>query len=595
MLILIIKSMLKFTLLLFLPTLILSGESHAKIIQILHTNDLHASLNISGAAEDGTPEYGGWAQLKTTMDTLTASAKNQDIETIRLDAGDFFEGTLSYFPDHGVNVLKAFQSIGYDAASLGNHDWLMGAQNTDDALEKAPFPFPLLSANSEFSPALKNLNRQILPSTQIVRDGIKIGIVGLSTDEVFYKWITKVDSYKNDMNILDYRDYLDLETGEMAAGIANEEANKLHESNDLVIALTHIGLKEDKKLAESSTNIDLIVGGHSHTRMDSLGLIENANGEMVPIVQTGATGLFIGKILVDVVPGKKPQVLTYELIPVLNSTEADPVVSAHLAHSEKRIEQLYTPEKLNKVVGQAETRLISGSGGPTAYSQFVVDAMKDSTGADIGLDLGEFHSNSAQAKGEVTLRKLMEMYPRKLNAEQNEGLYVYHFKIPGWALQLALKIAVQFGYEPALSGVEFKTFQINDEEYLVEKDSLGASWKAKALTKIRLNASSILINGKPLKLFKKYRVAAPEFVVRGAYAISFLTRLVMRNGKPTSTTIWDASEKYLSKIKTIKADPSLKTEVSDVGEYPYAKELLDDVLGKLQKSPELLKDSEGEL
>jgi len=221
--------------------------------------------------------------------------------------------------------------------------------------------------------------------------------------------------------------------------------------------------------------------------------------------------------------------------------------------------------------------------------------MKDSTGADIGLDLGEFHSNSAQDKGEVTLRKLMEMYPRKLNVEQNEGLYVYHFKIPGWALKLALKLAVQFGYEPALSGIEFTTFQINEEQYQFEKESLGDSWKAKALTKDRLTAGSILINGKPLKLFKKYRVAAPEFVVRGAYAISFLTRLVMRNGKPTNSTIWDASEQYLAKIKTIKADPSFKTEVSEDGEYPYAKELLDDVLETLQKSPELLKDSEGEL
>jgi 2',3'-cyclic-nucleotide 2'-phosphodiesterase (5'-nucleotidase family) len=573
--------------------LFISATSEAKIIQILHTNDLHAALHSAGAAADGDQTFGGWAQLKTVMDELTASARSQNIETIKLDAGDFFEGTLSYFPDHGINVLRAFQSIGYDAASLGNHDWLMGAQNTNAVFGKSPFPFPLLSANSEFSPWLKNLNQQILPSTQIVRDGIKIGIVGLSTDEVFYKWITKVDSYKYDMQIHNYRDYLDPDTNEIASGIANEEAAKLRENNDLVIALTHIGFKEDKKLAATSTNIDLIVGGHSHTRLDSLGVIENANGEMVPIVQTGATGVFIGKILVEVIPGKKPQVLTYELVPVLNSVAADPVVASHLETSEKRIEHQYGAQELNKVVGHSETRLISGSGGKTAYSKFIVDAMKDTTGADIGLDLGEFHSNSAQPKGEVNLRKLMEMYPRKLNAEQNEGLYVYQFRIPGWALKLALNLAIQFGYDLSTSGIEFKKNTISDEQFLVEQHSYGESWKAKALTKERLASNSILINGRPLKLFKKYRVATPEFVVRGAYAISWLTRLVMRGGRPSQYTIWDASEKYLAKIKTIQDDPSFKNTDPDHGEYAYGDELIKAVIKTIQVAPEFGSEKKG--
>lgn len=572
---------------LFAFLLFISGTTHAKVIQILHTNDLHAALNTSGAAADGEQAYGGWAQIKTVMDELTASARSQDIETIKLDAGDFFEGTLSYFPDHGINVLRAFQSIGYDAASLGNHDWLMGAQNTNEVFGKSPFPFPLLSANSEFSPYLKNLNKQILPTTQIKRSGLKIGIVGLSTDEVFYKWITKVDSYKYDMQIHDFRDYLDSETGEMVSGIANEEAAKLREENDLVIALTHIGFKEDKKLAATSTNIDLIVGGHSHTRLDSLGLIANAEGRMVPIVQTGATGVYIGKILVEVLPGKKPEVLTYELVPVLNSVTPDPVVAAHLKTSEERIEKQYGAQTLNKVVGKSETRLISGSGGKTAYSKFIVDAMKETTGADIGLDLGEFHSNSAQPKGEVTLRKLMEMYPRKLNAEQNEGLYVYQFRIPGWALKIALNLAIQFGYDLSTSGIEYKTNLISEQQFLSEQASYGDSWKAKALTNERLAGSSILINGQPLKLFKKYRVATPEFVVRGAYAISWLTRLVMRGGRPTPLTIWDASEKYLAKIQTIQDEPGFKKNDEDKSEYAYGDELIQDVLNTIQKAPEL--------
>jgi 5'-nucleotidase len=561
--------------------------ANAKVIQILHTNDLHASLKASGAAAEGKEATGGWAQIKSTMDGLTESAKLQQIETIRLDAGDFFEGTLSYFPDHGANVLKAFQSMGYDAVALGNHDWLMGARNTNRAFGKTPFPFPLLSANTELSSELSNLKKQIIPSTQIIRSGLRIGVMGLSTDEMFYKWITKVESKSSDMNIRKYHDVKDSNTGETIPGIANRLALDLSEKNDLVIALTHIGFKEDKKLAESSSNIDLIVGGHSHTLLESLSIVENKLGVPVPIVQTGSTGAFIGKILVDVIPGKRPQVLTYELIPVSNQAPSDPVVANHIDNSEKRLESLYGSNTLNQVVGQSEARLISGSGGETAYSRFIVDAMKDASGADLALDIGEFHSNSPQAGGDITIRKLMEMYPRKLNASQNEGLYVYQFSIPGWMLKIALKLAVKFGYPLSLSGVNYKTASISDAQYGTEKEKLGDNWKAKALTRYRLQDSSIQINGKPLKYFKQYKVATPEFVVRGAYAISFLTKLVVRWGKPTKHTIWDASANYLSKIKVIRDQTGYKQSTVFQGDYTYSRELLEELLRSISTDANL--------
>lgn len=572
------------TALLLALSFVLSASSEAKVIQILHTNDLHAALNTAGAPEDGDIAFGGWAQIKTVMDQLTQQAKQKDIETIRLDAGDFFEGTLSYFPDHGRNVLKAFQSMGYDAAALGNHDWLMGAQNMNDTLGKTPFPFPVLSANSTFSPYLKNLRKQIVPSTQIVKDGIKIGIVGVSTDEIFYKWITKVDSYKYDMVIDDYRDYFDDETGEMLPGIANAEAAKLRKKNDLVIALTHIGFKEDKDLAESSSNIDLVVGGHSHTILESLAIVDNQKGDAIPVVQTGATGVYIGKILVDVVPGQKPKVLTYELVPVPHNTAPDLLIADLIQKSEERISDLYGADKLNKVVGRAETRLVSGTYGKSAYSQFVVDAMRDTAETDIAVDIGEFHTNSAQEKGEVTKRKLMEMYPRKLNVEQNEGLYVYRFRIPGWALKIALYLAVKFGYELSTSGIEYTTEDISDEQFEAEKSALGDSWKAAMLTPTRV--TSITIGGQPIRLFRKYTVATPEFLVRGAYAISWLTRLVIRGGHPTHYSIWDASEKYLSKIGVIREPKAKAAPWSQRGEYPFGSQLLQEIINEMHSAPE---------
>jgi len=555
-------------LLLTLLILMNPALTQAKVLQILHTNDLHASLTASGATSNGQSKTGGWAQVKTVMDRLTADAKAKQIETIRLDAGDFFEGTLSYFPDNGVNVLRAYQSMNFDATTLGNHDWLMGAVNTDASFGKSPFPFPVLSANIDICKGLPNLKKQIKPTTQILKDGIRIGVVGLSTDEIFYKWITKVDSGKKQMRIQDYRN----------TDIGNLKAAELRKKNDMVIALTHIGFTEDKKLAASSTDIDLVVGGHSHTILESLAIVENANGLPVPVVQTGVAGAVVGKIFVDVVPGKRPQVISYELVPVSNDEPKDAVTSQIVDESEKRVENLFGENKLNEVIGYAEDNLIAGSSGETAYSKFVVDAMKETTEADLAIDMGEFHSNSQQERGDVTGRKLMEMYPRKLNAAQNEGLYVYHFKIPGWILKIALKLVVKFGYTLSSSGIEYKTSNVSDSEYEAEKRQFTGSWKAFALTKTRLKEDTILIDGKPLKPFRKYTVAAPEFIVRGAYAISFLTRLALRDGKPTSTTIWEASKKHLSDIKVIRSSGMSSKSMKPAPAYNYSRELLDEFL-----------------
>ena len=285
----------------------LVAPAQATVIQILHTNDLHAALSTAGAPKPGDDEYGGWAQIKAKMDELTAAARSQGIETLRLDAGDFTECTMDYFPDQEVNILRAFQHMGYDAAALGNHDWMMGARSLDAAYGRAPFPFPILSANLKLRSNLTHLRRQVVPSTQVTKAGVRIGIVGLSTDEALYKWIGAVSSRKNEfrLNAFDDNTYEDqdddgnpVQVTEL--GIANASIRDLRQSNDLVIALTHIGIGADRVLAANSEGLDLIVGGHSHTVLESLDLVNDKSGREVPIVQTGVNGKYIGKLLVEV-------------------------------------------------------------------------------------------------------------------------------------------------------------------------------------------------------------------------------------------------------------------------------------------------------
>ena len=517
-------------------TLFLSVSSEAKIIQILHTNDLHASLMTSGAPAAGTPEFGGWAQIKSKMDLLTDQAAARGISTLRVDAGDFFEGTSFYFPDSGKSVLEAFQNMGYDAATLGNHDWLLGARDLDRVLGDLPFPFPLLSANLKIASALKNIKNQIEPSTQIIKDGTRIGIMGLSTDEAFYRWITKVNSKKNDLKILPY-----------LSGVASKITHDLRSENDVVIALTHIGYDEDQVLAAQTTGLDLIIGGHSHTFLESLTQVDDPDGHSVPIVQTGVNGHYIGKILIDVEPHQRAKVLSYELVPVYQQDPQDRKVASILANADQKVEALYGHDHLHEVIGQASARLVPDNIGPTSFGQFAVDAMKDRLGTDVGIDVGEFHGVTAQPAGAVTRRTLMELYPRKFEVTQNEGLYVYRAKVPGIALLFAAKYAVKNGVYLSFSGLTYD---------VVPDNGSTDSYRA---TRVR-------VNGKKICLLCDYSAAMPESLVRGAYGITSLAHLIIQNGQRSKYTIWNAMETYLSKTGNINAQEKIARPVWIKGE-----------------------------
>ena len=502
-------------------------NSNATTIQILHTNDLHASLDTAGYPTDTKEERGGWAQLKALMDKLTTDAAKDGIETVRLDAGDFSEGTLNYFPEYGTLVFNAFHELKYDAAVFGNHDWLMGADSLDIAYGKSKFPFPILSANVQIKSGMENLKDTIVPHKQISRGGIKIGVFGLSTSENFYKWIPNVDSKKNDVKILKYT--------KCNYKLVKKEIALLKEDNDVVIALTHIGVDEDQKLAKKTSGIDLIIGGHSHTILKTATLVKDKDGNEVPIVQTGANGNYVGRILLEVEPGKRPVVKKYELVPVLHDGPKDSDMVKLVDQAEEKVKKLFSDQhiQLDDEVGKSSVPLIPALDGPTVYGHFIVDAMRWKSKTHVAMDIGEFHANASQAPGKVTYRNLMELYPRKFEVEQNEGLYIYQAKIEGWILDLAIRYAANSAKYIEFSGV---TFERADPVKWLD---------------IRQNIKDIRISGEKICLACSYEVAMPESLLRGAYGVSKELSLIMRNGKPTTHTIWEAGADYLKHIKTI--------------------------------------------
>ncbi|MBC8076634.1 MAG: metallophosphoesterase, partial [Chloroflexales bacterium] len=251
-------------------------------LRMLHTNDHHARVVPNPATDTvtirSTPTpaalrlFGGLARRKTKLDELRTLYTGQNLLT--LDAGDIFQGTLYFNQYQGQADLWFYNRLGYDAVAIGNHEFDKGPQPLVDfvkgfkgvttgasTLPAEPTTFPVISANitttdTVLAPALNS--GAAVPGSQIgayvtkTLGGKKIGIFGLTTPE------TKVSSSPGpNTNFAD------------PATAAQAVVNTLRttEGCNFVIALTHIGYELDKSLAQAVSGIDLIVGGHSHTRL----------------------------------------------------------------------------------------------------------------------------------------------------------------------------------------------------------------------------------------------------------------------------------------------------------------------------------------
>jgi hypothetical protein len=267
------------------------------------------------------------------------------------------------------------------------------------------------------------------------------------------------------------------------------------------------------------------------------------------VVQTGFNGKYIGRILLNVEPGKPAELISYDLIPVYKTGVKDPTIESDIQTAENdRDEEFGT--RLSEVIGVSEDRLISGEAGPTSFSKFVVQSMRSVSDADFIFDVGAFHGNTPQPQGPVTRLNLMEMYPRKFEQDQNEGLYVYEASIPGIFIEGALKYAVRFGFYVEFDGLTYDLEKMTDENFEKAKKKYSGSSRAGLMT--QYYPDHIRIRGQPVNSFKWYRFAAPESLIRGALSSSPLMKLLIRKVHPTSHTIWDAMNFYLLKVGKIE-------------------------------------------
>lgn len=253
---------------------------------ILHTNDTHSRIEAMPEGDKHYPGAGGY-QYRAN---LIREYRKSDPHLLLLDAGDFCQGTPYFNLYKGLVEVKLMNEIGYEAATLGNHEFDNGLESLKAVVDSARFP--IVCCNLDFSETvLKDL---IKPYIILEKKGLRIGIVGATVNP---EGLVARENFEG-VKVLPA-----LETINRFA-----ETLKEKEQCELVICLSHLGLKEnperegeayDLLLAKESKDIDIIIGGHSHTFLEEPLFIENTVGRQVMINQEGKNGIFIGKIKVD--------------------------------------------------------------------------------------------------------------------------------------------------------------------------------------------------------------------------------------------------------------------------------------------------------
>ena len=260
-----------------LPNELLANTDLIKLT-ILHTNDMHS--HIQPFTNGRNKGLGGMAQRATLIKRL----RQENEHVLLLDAGDIFQGT-PYFNMYGGELeFKLMSEMKYDAATIGNHDFDNGLDGIFKKLPHAKFPF--LCANYDFSDSL--LSGQFEPYKVFKKGGIKIGVFGIGIE---LNGLVPKSLYGNTI----YHDPI-----RKSNHYANHLKNEL--GCDLVICLSHLGFNykgqkiDDINLAENTNNIDLIIGGHTHTFLNHPISKINTQKKEVLIAQVGWAGIKIGKI-----------------------------------------------------------------------------------------------------------------------------------------------------------------------------------------------------------------------------------------------------------------------------------------------------------
>ncbi len=249
-------------------------------LTVMHTNDMHCHLDPFPADHAEYPGKGGLVRIASMVN----QCRKENPNLLLLDAGDMFQGTPYFNYFKGDLIVKVMSKMGYDAGTIGNHEFDNGMGDILSAINNASFP--LISSNYDFSDTI--LNGHVKTQLILEKGGVKVGIYGLGIE------------LNGLVGTLNYgkTNYLD----PLATALKMESVLKNEHKCDLVICLSHLGLSyehnkiSDVTLAPQTKYTDLIVGGHTHSFLEKPLVLKNADGNPIVVNQAGWAALETGKI-----------------------------------------------------------------------------------------------------------------------------------------------------------------------------------------------------------------------------------------------------------------------------------------------------------
>lgn len=251
-----------------------------KQLVILHTNDTHSCImplnpNLADTALAGR---GGYLRRIALLE----SERARNPQLLLIDSGDFSQGSPYYTLYRGDVEVGLMNRMGYDAATIGNHEFDFGLDNMARIFRMAKFP--IICSNYDFSGTV--VEGTVKPYAIIRRNGLKIGLFALCPEMDGLVDTAKCVGVK-------FLEPVDV-ANRTAAMLKNEK------KCDVVVCISHLGWDingyNDQKLVAATRNIDLVLGGHSHTYMKTLCYVKNLDGKEIPVEQNGKHGIWIGKL-----------------------------------------------------------------------------------------------------------------------------------------------------------------------------------------------------------------------------------------------------------------------------------------------------------
>lgn len=263
---------------LFLLTLALGfslsiGAQDTKEIIILQTSDVHSRIEPVNQKGDRNFDQGGFVRRATFLDEFRKEHKN----VLLFDCGDISQGTPYYNMFQGEVEVKLMNVMKYDAMTIGNHEFDFDVDNMARIFKMADFPVVCANYNLEAT----ELKEIVKPYVILERFGLKIGVFGLGAKPEGLIQANKCEGvvYEDPIRV----------SNEVAALLKGKGC-------DLVVCLSHLGIQKDKDLVAKTRNIDVILGGHSHTFMKGPQNYQNMDGKEVPLMHSGKSGVRVGRL-----------------------------------------------------------------------------------------------------------------------------------------------------------------------------------------------------------------------------------------------------------------------------------------------------------